>query len=61
MKIVKINEAKYISDYKILLVFNNDESKIIDFSKLLKSSTYPNEKRYLKKDLFKHSKLSLVT
>jgi len=49
MKIVKINEAKYISDYKILLVFNNNESKIIDFSNLLKSSTYPNERSILKR------------
>jgi len=59
MKIVKINEAKYISDYKILLVFNNNESKIIDFSNLLKSSTYPNEKKYLRKDLFKQFKIEL--
>ena len=59
MKIIKINEAKYIEDYKILLKFNNNDTRIVDFSNLLKSSTYPNEKKYLSKDLFKQFKIEL--
>ena len=47
MKTVRILKADYLGDYQISLIFNDNTEKIIDFSDLLKSSSYPNEKKYL--------------
>ncbi|MCX6154614.1 MAG: DUF2442 domain-containing protein [Candidatus Kapabacteria bacterium] len=50
MKSPKIIDAKYLEEYKLLLLFKNKSSKTVDFSEFLKNSHYPNEKRYLEKE-----------
>ncbi|MGA2298654.1 MAG: DUF2442 domain-containing protein [FCB group bacterium] len=57
MKSIKIIEAKYLNDYRILLIFSDNSEKIIDFAELLRKSTYPNEKKYLDKNIFKQFKV----
>jgi hypothetical protein len=59
MKSIKIIDAKYLEDYKILLTFNDSQSKIVDFNDLLKSTPYQNEKKFIDKELFKQFKIDL--
>ena len=59
MKNVKIINAQYLEDYKILLLFNDNKSLTVDFSELLKNSPYPNEKKFLDKPLFQQYKIEL--
>ncbi len=44
-------DAKYISDYKILVTFDNGERRIADFKKWLKGGMYKplEDKNYFKK------------
>ena len=53
MKVVKINNAKYLEEYKLLLTFNDETSKIVDFKDLLKSTPYTNEKKFSNMEFFK--------
>ena len=57
MKAVKILEAKYIGEYKIMLLFNDNIRRTVDFYQLLKTSPYPNEKKYLDIKRFKEFKV----
>lgn len=59
MKLVKILNAKYVEDYRLLLQFNDNKSIEVDFAGLLKSTPYPNEKKYLQKELFQQFKIEL--
>lgn len=59
MKSMKIINAEYLGDYRISLSFNDDKSLVVDFSALLHSTPYPNEKKFLQKDLFKQFKIEL--
>ena len=59
MKIVKIINANYLEDYRILLVFNDNKSVEIDFAELLKTTPYRNEKKFLEKELFKQFRVEL--
>lgn len=59
MRTIKIINAKYLEDYKIQLVFNDEQTKIIDFSDLLNSTPYNNEKKFLKKEMFQQFKIEL--
>ena len=59
MKAIKIIDAKYLEDYKILLTFNDFHSKIIDFFELLSSTPYKNEKKFFDKNQFQHFKIDL--
>jgi hypothetical protein len=52
MKFPKVLEAKYLEEYKLLLVFNDNTERIIDFSEFLNNSHYKNEKQYLNKSKF---------
>ncbi len=59
MKVVKINNAKYLEEYKLLLTFNDETSKIVDFKDLLKSTPYTNEKKFSNIELFKQFRVEL--
>jgi len=52
-KLINIEEAKYISDYKIHLKFNDGKENTVDFKEFLLSSSHPDIKRYQDQDLFK--------
>ena len=42
MQLVWVTEARYLADYKMMLVFNDGLQKVFDFSKLLND----NQKAY---------------
>ena len=42
MQLVWVTEARYLEDYKMMLVFNDGLQKVFDFSKLLNN----NQKAY---------------
>ncbi len=51
-KPLKINAAKYLSDYVIRLKFNDGIEKIIDFKPFLTKSIHPSVKKYLDEKQF---------
>ena len=53
-KYISIKEAKYITDYKILFKFNDDNETLIDFNDFISNSSHPDIKKYKNKKLFKH-------
>jgi hypothetical protein len=59
MKAVQITKVKYLEDYKILILFNDNNSKIVDFHDLLNSTPYKNEKKFLNQELFQQFKVEL--
>jgi hypothetical protein len=57
-KQVKIDSAKYLSDYAIRLKFSDGNEKLVDFKPFLSKSSHPSIKKYL--DETKFSKFTLV-
>jgi len=55
---LKIDSAKYLSDYAIRLTFSDGIEKIVDFKPFLSKSLHPTIKKYL--DEKKFSDFSLV-
>lgn len=51
--VITINQANYISDYKIKFSFSDGVKRVIDFSFFLKKAKNPMTKKYLNKQLFK--------
>lgn len=52
-RVIKIEQAEYLKDYKIKLLFDDGESSIIDFYDFLNESSNPEIRKYLDKNLFK--------
>ena len=50
--LIDILEARYLSDYKIQIIFSDGLEKIIDFKMFLSNSLHPDIKKYLDKDVF---------
>lgn len=59
MKVIKIVNAHYLDEYKIMIAFNDGQSKIIDFKDLLLNSPYKNERKFVNKDLFKNFSIEI--
>jgi hypothetical protein len=57
-KIINIEKAEYINDYKIRFQFNDKTEKIVDFNVFLNTSKNPMTKKYLNEKKFKKYKLS---
>lgn len=58
IKELKIDSAKYLSDYVIRIKFNDGYEKIVDFKPFLSKSLHPAIKKYLDEDKF--SNFSLI-
>jgi len=56
-KVISIEKAKYIDDYKIYLKFNDGRENILDFKKFILKSQHPDIKKYQDKNLFKNFNL----
>jgi len=52
-KLINIEEAKYISDYRIHLKFNDGKENTVDFKEFLLTSAHPDIKKYQDQELFK--------
>ena len=57
-KELKIDSAKYLSDYVIRIKFNDGNEKIVDFKPFLSKSVHPAIKKYLDENKF--SNFSLI-
>ncbi len=52
--VIDISKAEYIDGYKLRLVFNNNNERIIDFGTFLHNSLNPMIRKYLQLDNFKN-------
>ncbi|MGM0581221.1 MAG: DUF2442 domain-containing protein [Bacteroidota bacterium] len=58
IKELKIDSAKYLSDYVIRIKFNDGNERIVDFKPFLSKSIHPAIKKYLDENKF--SNFSLI-
>lgn len=49
---LKIDSAKYLSDYAIRLIFSDGANKVVDFKPFLLKSIHPSIKKYLDEEKF---------
>ncbi len=49
---LKIDAAKYLSDYVIRIKFNDGNERLVDFKPFLSKSHHPSIKKYLDEDKF---------
>ena len=52
-KLISIEKAKYIDNYKISLLFNDGKENILDFKNFIIKSQHPDIKKYEDLKLFK--------
>jgi len=50
--ILKVNSAKYLSDYAMRIRFSDDTEKLVDFKPFLTKSIHPSIKKYLNEKYF---------
>ena len=55
---LKIDSAKYLSDYAVRIRFNNGNERLVDFKPFLSKSLHPSIKKYM--DESKFSSFSLT-
>ncbi|TLX72262.1 DUF2442 domain-containing protein [Labilibacter sediminis] len=55
---LKIESAKYLSDYAIRVIFSDGNEKLIDFKPFLSKSCHPSIKKYLDEDKFSNFSLT---
>ena len=53
LKIIKIDRAKFVSEYKLQLVFSDGKEQIVDFGPFLKNAGHPEIRKYLSAKFFK--------
>ena len=56
-KYLRITEAKYVSDYKIRLTFNDGAERVMDFEPFLRKATNPDITQYRQMRKFKSFRL----
>ena len=49
---LKIDSAKYLSDYVIRIIFNDGNERLVDFKPFLSKSLHPTIKKYLDENKF---------
>ena len=54
---LEIVEAKYVSGYKIRLVFNDESERVVDFGPFLKKARNPDTTDYLDVKKFKEFRI----
>lgn len=53
MKYIKIKEASYVGDLKVMLAFNDGVVTVVDFGEWIKQNPHPQYNRYLDEKMFK--------
>ncbi|WP_288369549.1 DUF2442 domain-containing protein [uncultured Algoriphagus sp.] len=51
--LLEIQEAKYVGDFAIRLIFNDGHKVLVDFKPFLEESKHPSIQKYLDENLFK--------
>lgn len=54
MSYLYVDTAQYAEDYKLTLMFNTGERKLIDFAPFILKSQHPDVQRYRDLEAFKH-------
>ncbi len=49
---VRIDSAKYLSDFAIRIKFNDGEERLVDFKPFLSNAIHPSIKKYLNENQF---------
>jgi Protein of unknown function (DUF2442) len=57
MKIISVADAIYIDNYKLEVVFNDNEKRIVDFGPFLNTHSHPQYNKYKKSGNFKKFKI----
>ena len=57
VEIIEIISARYIGDYAIRIVFNDETNRLVDFRPFLESSLHPSIRKYLNETMFKDFKI----
>lgn len=55
---LKIDSAKYLSDYAIRIRFNDGSERVVDFKPFLSNSLHPSIRKYLDEKKFASFKLT---
>ncbi|HBH07706.1 MAG TPA: DUF2442 domain-containing protein [Flavobacteriales bacterium] len=55
---LKIDSAKYLSDYAIRIRFSDGKEKVVDFKPFLSKSLHPSIKKYLDENKFSNFSLT---
>jgi hypothetical protein len=55
---LKIDSAKYLSDYAIRIKFSDGVNKLVDFKPFLSKSLHPSIKKYLDEKMFSNFSLT---
>lgn len=55
---LKIDSAKYLSDYTIQIKFNDGNERLVDFKPFLSKSLHPSIKKYLDEKKFSNFSLT---
>ncbi len=55
---LKIDSAKYLSDYAIWILFSDGNEKLVDFKPFLSKSHHPSIKKYLDENMFSNFSLT---
>lgn len=55
---LKIDSAKYLSDYAIRIKFNDGNERLVDFKQFLSKSLHPSIKKYLDENKFSNFSLT---
>jgi hypothetical protein len=53
MRVISVKEAKYLNDYKIEILFNDNKKKIVDFGAFLNKHSHPQFNKYKQAKYFK--------
>ena len=57
-KQLKIDSAKYLSDYAIRIKFSDGNERLVDFKPFLSKSLHPSIKKYLDENMFSNFSLT---
>ncbi len=57
MDTISIKEAKYLNDFKIEILFNDNKRRIVDFGTFLNSHSHPQFNKYKQPEYFKRFKI----
>lgn len=55
---LKVDSAKYLSDYAIRIKFNDGKERLVDFKPFLSKSLHPSIKKYLDENKFSNFSLT---
>ncbi|MCE7064489.1 DUF2442 domain-containing protein [Dyadobacter sp. CY326] len=59
--VIRVIDAEYISEYKVLVKFNDGTQQIVDFEDFLKSNAHPQHNKFRNQEHFRKFKIEKGT